>query len=91
MVAPFLVQLHQLVELRLKIVRGRFDTLFRGRLERRLFRRVILCRCRLVVLQFGFRCGDFLEHGILLQFMLDHRLEFKRRRLEQCQRMLQLR
>ena len=41
--------------------------------------------------QFDFLLGDFFEHGILLQFLFDERLEFKRRRLQQRQRLLELR
>ena len=41
--------------------------------------------------QLGFRRRDFFQHGILLQFLLDQRLQFQRRRLEQRQRLLELR
>ena len=61
-----------------------------GGFKRRLGRGVLLLRHRFVV-QFGFRLGNFLKDGILLEFLLDQRLEFKRRRLEQRQRVLQLR
>ena len=39
----------------------------------------------------GFGDGGFLQNGILLQFLLDQRLQFERGRLQQRQRLLQLR
>ena len=41
--------------------------------------------------QFRVLIRDFFEHGVLLQFRLDERLEFERRRLQQRQRLLELR
>ena len=96
MIAPFLVQLHEFFEFRLKIVRGRFRTFFRAGIKRRIFRgfrgfgHFIGIVLRFVV-QIGFRLGHFLEHGILLQLLFDERLEFEGRRLEQRQRLLELR
>ena len=99
MVAPFLVQLHELVEFRLKIVHGRFSTFFRHGIQRHIFRRsggvggfghFIGIAFRLVA-QVDFLRRHFFQHRILLQFLFDERLEFEGRRLQQRQRLLELR
>jgi len=44
-----------------------------------------------LVREFDFRSFDFFEHGILLQLLLDEGFQFQRGRLQQRQRLLELR
>ena len=99
MIAPFLVQLHEFVEFRLKIVHGCFRTFFRHGIKHHLFRRFggtgrfghfIGIAFRLVA-QVDFFRRHFFQHGILLQFLFDERLEFEGGCLQQRQRLLELR
>ncbi len=93
MVTPFLIQLHQLVKFLLKIVRGRLGALLRVAVKGGVFRgwgglrrlgHFIGIAFRLFA-HFGVRRCHFLENGILLQLLFNERLEFERRRLEQCE------
>ena len=98
-IAPFLVELRQALELRLKIVHRRVAVLFCGRIKghvRRRFRRVghgsrFLVFATFLLLKRHLGRRRFLQHGILLQLLLHHRLQFQRGRLQQRQRLLQLR
>ncbi len=101
MVPPLLVRLHQPLELHLKIVHRRVARLFRGRIElhvrrrlrqvRRLGRGIVLAAVLDTVVQLHFGGGDFLQQRILRQLLFHQRLQFQRRRLQQGQRLLQLR
>ncbi len=97
MIAPFLVQLHKPVKLRLKLIHGR------GRLVRLGFKTEIGRRLRWIsrlgrlvgfafplFVEFRVGPGNLFEHGILLQFLLDECLQFERRRLKQCEGLLEL-
>ena len=105
-VAPLLVELGQAVKLRLKIVHRFVVVLFRRGIERDVRRRlgrvggvggvggVGFFRLTVFLLfhrHFCFRHRLLLQHGVLLEFLLHHRLQLKRRRLQQRQRLLQLR
>ena len=101
MVPPFLVHLRQLLKLRLKIIHRRVAWLFRGWIKFRIGGRFgqigrgdgsvirLVVFDLLVHLHFG--CRHFLQQGVLLQLLLDQRLQLQRRRLQQRQRLLQLR
>ena len=105
MVAPFLVQLHELFKFSLEIVRRRVGIFFRigiGAIIRRILsafggvgRRGRVARFAHVfhrfVRQFQFRRRDFLEDRVLLKLLFDESFEFKGRRLQQRQRLLELR
>ena len=101
-VAPFLVELHELVEFLLKFVRRRGLGFLKIRLAGHFigaFGGVELGGGVAVVAdlfdrffrQFHIRALDFFEDGILLEFLFDERLEFEHRCLQQRQRLLELR
>ena len=99
-VAPFLVELHQALELRLEVVHRLAGALFGGGVKvqiRGRFGRVsrfgggCLASCPSFVLQLRLRRGGLLQHRVLLQFLFDQGLEFQRGRLQEGERLLQLR
>jgi len=90
MVSPFLVQLHEALELGLKVI-YRIADIFFGRLieleVRRGFGRICL-RCLLAlalffVLNVRLRLRIFFQHRVLLQLLLNKRLELECWRLQQ--------
>ncbi len=102
MIAPFLVQLHELVELRLKIIHGFGGVPFsscRNQISHRpaVRRDRALAAVSLVVADRIFRAfpcprqSTSSSTGFCCKFLFDERLEFERRRLQQRQRLLQLR
>ncbi len=99
MVAHFLVLLHHFLEFGLEIVHGRAGGLFGGGIEEDIggrFGQVVwiiggAAFVAVAVLLLHFGGGDFLEHGVLLNLLLDQGLEFEGRGLQKRQRLLQLR
>ena len=99
MIAPFLVELHQALKLRLKVIHrlagallgGGIKVQIRGRFGRisRVGRLLGLATVFLLLIRF--RRGRFFQHRILLQLLFDQRFEFQRGRLQEGQRLLQLR
>jgi hypothetical protein len=97
MVAPFLVQLHELVKFRLKVVRRvvrlRLFQISRSAGGSASSAGSGVAASSLVsptsstgfFAQLNFRAFDFFEDGILLELLFDERLEFERGRLQQRQ------
>ena len=91
--------MRQTFELRLKIIHRLAVVLLARRIKRQVCRRLgrvgraggFLGLAVFLLLQRRLRQRRFLQHGILLKFLLHHRLQFKRGRLQQRQRLLQLR
>ena len=99
MIAPFLVELGQFLELGLEIIDWLGAGLFRGGVKTGILGRlggVSLVRSAIFFggdLPFLVHFGDFgfFQDGILLEFLLDERFEFEGGGLEQCEGLLQLR
>ena len=101
MVAPVLVHLRELIELGLKIIHRFLAVLLGGGVELHVVRRFagvggddrlgLRAAFGLGLLLLEFTGGGFFEQRVLLHLLLDERLQFQRRRLEQRQRLLELR
>src|SRR6185312_4223830 len=101
MIAPFLVELDEFIELRLEIIRGRslIDLgLFRGGVEINVSWRLgkiyhfggSLSIGVRALLEIGIRGGGFLENRVLLQFLFDEGFKFQRGSLKQRKGLLEL-
>src|SRR6476660_4403993 len=98
MIAPFLIELDEALELGLKIIRWLVGLLMTLAVVERVFAggfggglgsfggfgRLIAFR-RLLVLDLGFRSGGLFQNRVLLQLLLYQRLKLESRRLEESQ------
>ena len=100
MVAPFLIQLHQLVKFRLKIIHRRIAASFpwrrvkirsSGGSARSATSGASLSSASDVLGSSTSGAVNLFQHGVLLQLLLHQRLKFQRGRLQQGQRLLELR
>ena len=98
MIAPFLIQLDQALELRLEIIDRFVARFFCRRVERQVsgrFGRVgglgSGCVAGFLFLLIEVIGGRFFQDRVLLQFLLDQSFKLQRWRLQKRQRLLQLR